>query len=84
MVTLYRPSNVDSAAMMARIGGALKEIAGELPLIFPVHPRTRGNLEKFGIDLGPGLFACSSLPRRRQSTGIELDCRLRGNSLPRT
>ena len=39
--------------MMARIGGALTDIAAELPLIFPVHPRTRGNLEKFGIDPGP-------------------------------
>ncbi len=39
--------------MMARIAGALKEIAAELPLIFPVRPRTRGNLEKFGIDPGP-------------------------------
>ena len=56
VVTLHRPSNVDSAGMMARIGGALTDIAAELPLIFPVHPRTRGNLEKFGIDLGPGLF----------------------------
>jgi UDP-N-acetylglucosamine 2-epimerase (non-hydrolysing) len=53
VVTLHRPSNVDSAEMMARIGEALKQIAVELPLIFPVHPRTRGNLEKFGIDLGP-------------------------------
>ena len=56
MVTLHRPSNVDSAEMMARIGGALTEIAAELPLIFPVHPRTRGNLEKFGIDPGLSLI----------------------------
>ncbi len=41
--------------MMARIGGALKEIAAELPLIFPLHPRTRGNLEKFGIDPAPNI-----------------------------
>jgi UDP-N-acetylglucosamine 2-epimerase (non-hydrolysing) len=41
--------------MMQHIGGALKEIAAELPLIFPVHPRTRGNLEKFGVDLGPNI-----------------------------
>ncbi len=53
VVTLHRPSNVDNADMMTRIAGALKEIAADLPLIFPVHPRTRGNLEKFGIDLGP-------------------------------
>ncbi|MDO9166249.1 MAG: UDP-N-acetyl glucosamine 2-epimerase, partial [Rhodoferax sp.] len=55
VVTMHRPSNVDSADMMTRIGGALKEIATDLPLIFPVHPRTRNNLEKFGIDLGPNI-----------------------------
>lgn len=55
VITLRRRSNVDSAAMMTRISGALKEIAAELPLISPVHPRTWGNLEKFGIDLGPNV-----------------------------
>ena len=62
VVTLHRPSNVDSAAMMARIGGALKEIAAELPLIFPLHPRTRGNLEKFGIDPGPNVTRVGPQP----------------------
>ena len=55
VVTLHRPSNVDDAANFARIGAALREISNELPLIFPVHPRTRANLEKFGIDLGPNI-----------------------------
>jgi UDP-N-acetylglucosamine 2-epimerase (non-hydrolysing) len=55
VVTLHRPSNVDSAEGFARIAGALTTIAAELPLIFPVHPRTRANLEKFGIDLGPNI-----------------------------
>jgi UDP-N-acetylglucosamine 2-epimerase (non-hydrolysing) len=55
VITLHRPSNVDDAAVMARIGSALKEIAMELPLIFPLHPRTRANLERFGIDLGPNI-----------------------------
>lgn len=55
VVTLHRPSNVDDKEMMGRIAGALREIAAELPLIFPVHPRTRGNLEKFGINLGPNV-----------------------------
>ncbi|MBA5607599.1 UDP-N-acetylglucosamine 2-epimerase (non-hydrolyzing) [Duganella sp. FT3S] len=55
VVTLHRPSNVDDAAMMARLGGALAEIARELPLVFPVHPRTRANLARFGIDLGPNI-----------------------------
>jgi UDP-N-acetylglucosamine 2-epimerase (non-hydrolysing) len=55
VVTMHRPSNVDDAETFTRIAGALKEIAGELPLIFPVHPRTRANIEKFGIDLGPNI-----------------------------
>jgi UDP-N-acetylglucosamine 2-epimerase (non-hydrolysing) len=55
VVTLHRPSNVDEPETFARIAGALKEIAADLPLIFPVHPRTRANIEKFGIDLGPNV-----------------------------
>jgi UDP-N-acetylglucosamine 2-epimerase (non-hydrolysing) len=55
VVTLHRPSNVDDGSMMTRIALALKEIALELPLLFPVHPRTRANLDKFGIDLGPNV-----------------------------
>lgn len=55
VVTLHRPSNVDSADAMRKVAGALIEIAAQLPLIFPVHPRTRANLDKFGIDLGPNI-----------------------------
>jgi UDP-N-acetylglucosamine 2-epimerase (non-hydrolysing) len=55
VVTLHRPSNVDEARTMTKICTGLKEISVELPLIFPVHPRTRGNLEKFGINLGPNI-----------------------------
>jgi UDP-N-acetylglucosamine 2-epimerase (non-hydrolysing) len=53
VVTLHRPSNVDDPETFTRIAGALRDISKELPLIFPVHPRTRANIEKFGIDLGP-------------------------------
>jgi UDP-N-acetylglucosamine 2-epimerase (non-hydrolysing) len=62
VVTLHRPSNVDNTEMMTRIGGALKEISAELPLVFPVHPRTRGNLDKFGIDLGPNVTLVGPQP----------------------
>ena len=82
VVTLHRPSNVDSAGMMARIGGALTDIAAELPLIFPVHPRTRGNLEKFGIDLGPAY----SLARKRLLLVIAAEAAIhrRRTGLPRS
>ena len=55
VVTLHRPSNVDDPAMLARLAGALRDIARGLPLVFPVHPRTRANLEKFDINLGPDI-----------------------------
>jgi UDP-N-acetylglucosamine 2-epimerase (non-hydrolysing) len=54
-VTLHRPSNVDDAASFSRIAAALRAVSAELPLVFPVHPRTRANAEKFGIDFGPGV-----------------------------
>lgn len=58
VVTLHRPSNVDDAATLARIVGALKAIARELPLVFALHPRTRQKLEQYNIDLGPRIHQC--------------------------
>ncbi|MDQ6647169.1 MAG: UDP-N-acetylglucosamine 2-epimerase (non-hydrolyzing) [Pseudomonadota bacterium] len=49
VVTLHRPSNVDSPAQLAALVGQLIAIAAKLPLVFPVHPRTRKNLETFGL-----------------------------------
>ena len=55
VLTLHRPSNVDSREGLERLAASLTPISQRLPLAFPVHPRTRANLEKFGIDLGPGI-----------------------------
>ena len=41
LVTLHRPSLVDEAERLAAILMALREISVDLPLVFPVHPRTR-------------------------------------------
>jgi len=49
VVTLHRPSNVDEAATLAGILDALAELSRRLPVIFPVHPRTRRNLQEFGL-----------------------------------
>lgn len=49
VVTLHRPSNVDDKLTLQRIFEAFEEITDELPLIFPIHPRTRKNMETFGI-----------------------------------
>ena len=45
LVTLHRPSLVDVPDLLARTIAALDEVAETLPVIFPVHPRTRKNLE---------------------------------------
>ncbi|HEX8142173.1 MAG TPA: UDP-N-acetylglucosamine 2-epimerase (non-hydrolyzing) [Pyrinomonadaceae bacterium] len=46
-LTLHRPSNVDDRATFSRILDALEEISRRLPIIFPVHPRTRGRINEF-------------------------------------
>jgi UDP-N-acetylglucosamine 2-epimerase (non-hydrolysing) len=45
LVTLHRPSNVDDAENLGRILDALNDIARRLPVVFPVHPRTRQRLK---------------------------------------
>ncbi|HMV72036.1 MAG TPA: UDP-N-acetylglucosamine 2-epimerase (non-hydrolyzing) [Pseudomonadales bacterium] len=49
VLTLHRPSNVDEPAVLARLLGVLAEMARETPLVFPVHPRTRRNIEAAGL-----------------------------------
>ena len=46
LVTLHRPSNVDDPEVLKRLCKALVQIAKKIPLVFPIHPRTRKNLEK--------------------------------------
>jgi UDP-N-acetylglucosamine 2-epimerase (non-hydrolysing) len=49
VVTLHRPSNVDDPATLRRLVGLLHELGAEIPLVFPVHPRTRKSAEDAGI-----------------------------------
>ncbi len=48
-VTLHRPSNVDNRETLAMLVATLAGVARDLPLVFPLHPRTRKNLEQFGL-----------------------------------
>jgi UDP-N-acetylglucosamine 2-epimerase (non-hydrolysing) len=52
LVTLHRPSNVDDSQSLKSILQALLEINEDLPVIFPVHPRTRERIEKFALNSG--------------------------------
>ena len=51
LCTLHRPSNVDDPAALARVVGVLIDIASDLPVLFPVHPRTRRAVE--GLCVAP-------------------------------
>jgi UDP-N-acetylglucosamine 2-epimerase (non-hydrolysing) len=49
VVTLHRPANVDNEAVLSRIVTELCAAAAHLPLVFAVHPRTRRQLQSFGL-----------------------------------
>ena len=65
LVTLHRPSNVDDAQTLDGIVSALLEIAAQIELVFPVHPRTRQRLDSFGLTQklasAPGVKLCDPL-----------------------
>ena len=48
-LTLHRPGNVDDKETLQGILDALKEISQQLPILFPIHPRTRKMVETFGF-----------------------------------
>jgi UDP-N-acetylglucosamine 2-epimerase (non-hydrolysing) len=48
LVTLHRPSNVDQPGLLRGIVDALEELSRRIPVIFPVHPRTRGRIAELG------------------------------------
>lgn len=54
VATIHRPSNVDDPYMLTKLMAAFSEIAANISIIFPVHPRTRAQLDK--------LIFCAELP----------------------
>ncbi len=59
VVTLHRPSNVDDPAVLRELLDALGRLAAKVPVLFPVHPRTRKRIGELG-------------PRRVAGRGLEL------------
>ncbi|MGQ0430517.1 MAG: non-hydrolyzing UDP-N-acetylglucosamine 2-epimerase [Gammaproteobacteria bacterium] len=49
IVTLHRPSNVDDAQTLTTLVDGLLQVSRRLPLVFPLHPRTRKKLTEFGL-----------------------------------
>ena len=52
VVTLHRPSNVDDEQALKALMSVIDEIGERLPMVFPVHPRTARQLDRFGISAG--------------------------------
>jgi UDP-N-acetylglucosamine 2-epimerase (non-hydrolysing) len=52
VVTLHRPSNVDDTQRLTATVAALREIAEERPVVFPVHPRTASRISDAALELG--------------------------------
>src|SRR6266567_292157 len=51
LVTLHRPANVDNPEVLREILTALLAVSKDLPVIFPVHPRTRQKLSGLGLNM---------------------------------
>jgi UDP-N-acetylglucosamine 2-epimerase (non-hydrolysing) len=49
LLTLHRPSNVDMRGSFEPILDALEAISSKLPIVFPVHPRTRKTIAELGL-----------------------------------
>jgi UDP-N-acetylglucosamine 2-epimerase (non-hydrolysing) len=49
VLTLHRPSNVDDSVVLERLLKTVAEISWNLPVLFPVHPRTKGKIHDLGL-----------------------------------
>ena len=50
LLTLHRPSNVDTAERLAFWGEALRTVCARVPVVFPIHPRTQASLARHGVE----------------------------------
>lgn len=50
LLTLHRPSNVDQPEVLARLLETIAAISKSIPVIFPIHPRTKAKIEQFGLN----------------------------------
>jgi UDP-N-acetylglucosamine 2-epimerase (non-hydrolysing) len=55
VVTLHRPGNVDDEPALRRIMDAVCRLSRRIPIVFPLHPRTRARLEELRMDVPPSV-----------------------------
>ena len=61
LVTLHRPSNVDGEANIKKVVKILNKISRKLPVLFPIHPRTKKQLSSFDLSLSKRITICDAL-----------------------
>ena len=64
VLTMHRPSNVDDPVTLVKLLNTIRDIAARLPVVFPVHPRTRAKIQQYGLGEllgGPSVWALPSL-----------------------
>jgi UDP-N-acetylglucosamine 2-epimerase (non-hydrolysing) len=61
VLTMHRPSNVDEREAFENILTAVGRVARSLPIVFPIHPRTRGTIDKLGLRVDEGIHCVEPL-----------------------
>ena len=61
LVTLHRPSNVDGEANIKKVFNILNKLSQSLPILFPIHPRTKKQMSSFDISLSKRITICDAL-----------------------
>jgi UDP-N-acetylglucosamine 2-epimerase (non-hydrolysing) len=66
-MTMHRPSNVDSRETLSRLMNAAKKLSEKVPVVFPCHPRTKKNIQSFGLE---SLMSPMPVNGSRQESGF--------------
>ncbi len=75
VVTLHRPSNVDGREQLRALLDALAEVAARLPVLFPIHPRTRQRIDDWQMPVDDGIRLLEPLGYL-EFLGLMADCKL--------
>jgi UDP-N-acetylglucosamine 2-epimerase (non-hydrolysing) len=76
LVTLHRPALVEDPQLLAKTMTGLRELSGHLPVLFPVHPRTRARIEALGSDGARGALVLTEPLGYMEFLGLEARARL--------
>lgn len=61
LVTLHRPANVDDSGTLLKLSSLLNTVASKIPMLFPVHPRTRKKIMDLDITFTSNLVLCEPM-----------------------